>query len=215
MVTLTCKHCSQSFESKRKYRQFCNVDCFRQWAKGNINKSPKSIETKLKIAATQKGKRHTSEAFLSPDRGRKISKARKGMKFSDEHRQNLSNAKIRFLEAGGFHGKQSYYTSSKTGEINYAHSNFELEIMKQLDENPNVVNWTKNHHIRIPYEFNGQHMYLPDFKIEICSGLTILLEAKGYEFEPEKCVAKANAAKLFCDEKDWVYEIVHQNDMKE
>ena len=135
------------------------------------------------------------------------------MKFTDEHRKALSEAKIKFLEQGGFHGKQSLFISCKTGEQNYAHSNLELTLMKQFDDDKTIVSWTKNHHIRIPYEYCGQHLYLPDFRIEFVDGTTCLIEAKGYEFEPERCNAKALAAQSYCDERAWKFQVVYQKDV--
>lgn len=201
-MNLICEHCQCSFE-RTKRRKFCSGDCFHAWSRGRINRGPKSAEHRTKLSQAQKGKSRTSEAFLSPERGRKIAMARMGMKFSELHRRALSEAKIRFLEAGGFHGRQSEYASTKTGEQNWAHSGFEIELMKQLDDNDQVLRWTKNHGIRIAYSYNGTRTYVPDFLVETRDGLVIIIEAKGYEFEPQRCAAKAKAARKFCQDKGW------------
>lgn len=208
-MKLACAYCQCSFE-RTKRRRFCSRDCFHMWSRGKINKGPKTSEHRLKLSKVQRGKPHLSEAFLSPERGKKISAARMGMKFSDSHRQALSEAKVRFLESGGFHGRQSEYVSLKTGECNWAHSEFERELMKQLDTSDLVVRWSKNHGIKIPYEYKGARNYVPDFLVETRDGLVIVMEAKGYEFEPERCLAKAQAAHDFCQSRGWIYQMISQ-----
>lgn len=213
-MKLVCENCNCSFE-RPKRRKFCSGDCYHTWSRGRINKRPKTPDHRMKLSESQKGKSHTSDAFLSPERGRKISIARKGMKFSDSHRRAMSEAKVRFLSSGGFHGKQSEYVSVKTGEKNWAHSGFEVELMKKMDASDDVVSWTKNHSIKIPYEWNGQRIYVPDFLVEMQGGLMIVLEAKGYEFEPQRCAAKSAAAKKYCDEMGWTYHTVYQSQQRE
>lgn len=209
-MKLLCEQCGEPFE-RPKFRKFCSSDCYHLWSRGRINKGPKTLDHRQKLSASLKGVSHVTEAFLSPKRGEKISAARKGMKFEPSHLKALSEVKIRFLEAGGFHGRQSEYISLKTGERNWAHSGFERELMLQLDANDDVMSWTKNHGIRIPYVYNGQRMYVPDFRVETRDGLVIVMEAKGYEFEPAKCRAKADAAETFCDDMGWTYLVVNQS----
>jgi hypothetical protein len=132
------------------------------------------------------------------------------MKFTEAHRRALSEAKVRFLESGGFHGRQCEYVSSKTGKKNWAHSGFELELMRQLDASDDVMHWTKNHGIRIPYVHGSRRTYVPDFRVDVRDGLVIVMEAKGYEFEPERCAAKARAAHDFCQSRGWIYQVISQ-----
>lgn len=82
--------------------------------------------------------------------------------------------------------------------------------MKQLDVNDNVVRWTKNHDVRIPYTYDGTQTYVPDFRIVTRDDLVIVMEAKGYEFEPERCAVKALVAQAFCDARGWIYQVINQ-----
>lgn len=208
-MKLVCKNCCHEFVRSRK-RKFCSTDCFHRWSKGKINKVPKTIQTRLKISNSLKGRCHATEGFLSPERGLKISKARKGMKFSLEHRKRLSDAKVRFLSSGGFHGKQTSYVSKKTGELNHAHSQFELSLMRSFDERDDITFWTKNHRIRLAYDFRDvTKTYIPDFFLEK-QGEIFLVEAKGYVFDQEKHVAKVKKAIAFCEKQRWKYRIFHQ-----
>jgi hypothetical protein len=209
MNEFKCSHCQTSFNHRKQNRKFCSSDCFHGWSRGKINKTPKSLDHRKKLSESQKGKLCLTQAFLSPERGHKISDARKGMKFSIEHRQALSEAKVRFLQAGGFHGKQSSYVSVKTKEINWAHSNLELDCMRQLDHDDNVTSWTKNHHVKISYDWrDSKHNYIPDFLITLCDGKRILLETKGYEFEPDRCREKEISAETFCANRGWTYQVI-------
>ena len=51
-----------------------------------------------------------------------------------------------------------------------------------LDIHPGVVSWVKNDHLglHIPYRRNGSpHKYLPDFIVQLDTGLMLLVEIKG------------------------------------
>lgn len=209
-MKLQCTQCGCDFE-RRKFRKFCSGDCFHAWSRGKINKGPKSSEVRTKISRTQSGRKHTSAAFLSPARGRKISAARNGMKFSESHRKALSDARVRLLESGRFCGKQTSYLSRKTGEANWAHSTWELALMGALDDSSNILSWTKNHCVRIPYVWGDRtHVYIPDFYVLDASGIVTLLEAKGYEYEPERCALKYAAAEALCKERGWTWKVAYQ-----
>lgn len=209
MSKFVCCHCKQSFEHRKKNRKFCSSECFHMWSRGNINRDPKSASHREKLSLSQKGKPCTTANFLSPDRARKISLARRGMKFSDQHRLALSEAKVRFLQDGGFHGKQTSYVSIKTGETNWSHSNLELDCMHHFDSDDRVEFWTKNHRIKISYDWNGStHNYIPDFLIKLCDGKQFLLETKGYEFEPERCREKEKVAEKFCANRNLTYQVI-------
>lgn len=209
-MTPRCTQCGCELE-RAKRRKFCSGDCFHAWSRGRINKGPKPPAVRLKIAESQRGRKHVSPAFLSPERGRKISVARIGMKFSEAHRKAMSDARVRFLEAGGFGGRQSNYVSNKTGERNWAHSSWERELMCVLDERSDIVSWTKNHGVRVSYDWRGQRRtYVPDFYVVDNEGIVTLLEAKGYEYEPDRCALKYAAAEALCKERGWQWKVAYQ-----
>ncbi len=65
--------------------------------------------------------------------------------------------------------------------LEYYDSSWELEFMKELEEDDTVTKWTKNHGIRIPYftEDNKFKTYNPDFLVEYEDGRIELVEMKG------------------------------------
>ena len=79
------------------------------------------------------------------------------------------------------------------------HSDWEREAAEVLDKCPAVKFFTRNDHLglSIIYEHMDQdHVYEPDFIVELKNELRLLLEIKGYEVHnPEVIEAKGNAAK--------------------
>jgi hypothetical protein len=66
--------------------------------------------------------------------------------------------------------------------LEYYDSSWELEYMQELEKPDNdVVKWTKNHGIRIPYfDDDGKYRtYKPDFLVEKKDGTVELHEMKG------------------------------------
>lgn len=210
MHAFVCKHCGRGFKHRKPDRKFCRVLCFRRWSRGNINRGPKSDETKAKISAAMKGRPLGKQ---TPEHSANIARAKRGKKFTVEHRQALSEAKVAFLQHGGFHGRQATYVS-RAGETMHAHSSWELERMKVLDADPSVVQWTKNHGIAIDYEHEGQtRKYIPDFWVTYDDGRIELQEVKGFQFEPARCAAKAETGRSYCQAKGWNYRVLGAADI--
>ena len=65
--------------------------------------------------------------------------------------------------------------------VEYYQSEPELRFMEFLENENDVVKWTKNHGIRIPYQNlnGGIARYTPDFLIEYRDGTQELVELKG------------------------------------
>lgn len=66
----------------------------------------------------------------------------------------------------------------------------------RLEQSRDVIYYARNDHLGlvIPYEYQGvDHSYEPDFLVRLSTGLTIVLEIKG--FEDDQTRAKHNAAK--------------------
>ena len=112
----TCSYCNITF-LKKYYtpvkNPFCSTKCKALWQKANFK-------------APWKGKKQPKEQTLkisqNPMRNQKISKARKGMKFTEEHLKNLSLA---------FRGRTPWNKGKKLGK-NKKHS----EFMKKFLSNP-------------------------------------------------------------------------------
>jgi hypothetical protein len=212
-----CKWCNNVFFSnQRRERKFCCISHFRLWSKGNINKSPISEEKKKKISKYWKNKKKGPN---SKKHNTNISSARKGMKFTKQHRQNMSLARVERLFANKkstFSGKQEKYLSNKTNEINYAHSSYESVIMRKFDCDNNVLYWTKNHKIKILYSLNGnEHYYIPDFLVTYLDGSKELIEVKGYIYNKEVFKAKNAACEAFCDNNNIKYKILFKEQIYE
>ena len=116
-------------------------------------------------------------------------------------------------------------------------SNWELQVMKQLDANPNVL-WWASEELPIPYVSpvdNRVHRYFPDFivrtKRKDGSEQTTIIEVKPYKqtIEPirkrktrtylNEVVTYAvnqekwKAADLFCKEHGWKFQILTEKDL--
>jgi hypothetical protein len=65
--------------------------------------------------------------------------------------------------------------------LEYYDSGWEKDYMEQLEKDPKVVKWTKNHGVRIPYfDDNGKfHTFSPDFLVELDDGTKEIHEIKG------------------------------------
>jgi hypothetical protein len=99
-----------------------------------------------------------------------------GHHHTPETRERMSKSRADGLASGRIintheYGNKSWYVSSKTNERVRCDSILEKFRMTQLDNDPNVCDWTKRYGIKIPYVFNGytKH-YVPDFLITTNSG---------------------------------------------
>jgi len=103
------------------------------------------------------------------------------------------------------HPKKSAYS------IEYYDRSWELEHMKELETNPEVAKWTKNHGIRIPYRnMEGKFStYAPDFLVELMNGSVELHEVKGaHLLDSELTRRKAAAAREWCDARGMKYRLI-------
>jgi hypothetical protein len=116
-------------------------------------------------------------------------------------------------------------------------SNWELRVMKYLDENPAVI-WWASEELFVPYVSpvdNRVHRYFPDFiaRTKKKNGLeqTIMIEVKPFKqtqqpqqkrktktFLNEMATfavnqAKWNAAELFCKEHGWHFQIITEKEL--
>jgi hypothetical protein len=86
--------------------------------------------------------------------------------------------------------------------LEYYDSSWELEYMQELEKPDNdVVKWTKNHGIRIPYfDDDGKYRtYKPDFLVEKKDGTVELHEMKGgHLLQNPITKRKIDAAREWC-----------------
>lgn len=120
-----------------------------------------------------------------------------------EKRAKVSRTRAALIAEGRivptFVGHHGSYQSFKTGEIETYHSHLELDRMRILDADPDVLFWTKKHKVVLTYKFNdAEFRYVPDFLIQK-SGTLFIEEVKGWEGEP-KTPAKLLALQNHCSE---------------
>jgi len=122
-----------------------------------------------------------------------------------ERNIKISNTISQKYVDGSWKFSKGSYTSTKTGKACYYRSSWELQMMKELDVDSDVIDW-ESEFTSIPYIYNNaQHRYIPDFHV------TRLSEHELIEVKPltlrstERNIAKRNAAISFCKQNGWSY----------
>lgn len=220
--------CTNTFEvlpnSKKK---FCSTQCQHNWQKyhqlsennGNYGKENKwgKHDEKTRLLISDK----ISKSWEKDERVVKHNKARNNFKLingylptsSPSAREKISeqNAK-RYLDTGHLttykNCEKGYYDNKKTGNKEYYHSSWEKKLMIELDNNINVISWTKKHGIIIKYKHDGiMKSYIPDFLIVYSNGMKIIEEVKGYIDNVDVFLLKKVACEMYCLENGLTYKI--------
>jgi hypothetical protein len=91
----------------------------------------------------------------------------------------------------------------------YYDSSWELELMNELENDQQVVKWTKNHGIVIPYwdEDGKLRGFKPDFLIEKTDGSKELTEIKGKHLLPQ-FKRKMDAAQEWCKARKMSFRVI-------
>lgn len=190
----------------RKPPRTCSVECQIEWQKeyqkgknnGNYGRENKWGKHPKEIREIISNK--VKKSWENPERLEKTIKGFDKYRKDDgsfiwqtvEYRENISQKNIERLIKNPTYGayklsKKGYYTSLKTKDEEYYHSNWEREHMIKLDEDNNVKFWTKKHEYVVKYIHNGvTKRYLPDFYIETYDGIKYIEEIKGYVMDEEK-----------------------------
>ena len=141
-----------------------------------------------------------------------------GRQHSTETRVRMSKSRAQGLASGRIintnkYGNKSWFVSNKTNERVRCDSTLEKFRMMQLDNDPNVRNWTKQHGIKIPYVFDGSvKHYVPDFLIITITDEKILEEVKGYDVKARE---KLEALLKYCAENDLIARWVTQTELEQ
>jgi hypothetical protein len=142
-----------------------------------------------------------------------------GKHHSKEAKELMSTIKTDQIASGELNvllnawGNKGSYESTKTNVVELYDSELELVRMKMLDNDIEVIHWTKKHGIRIPYVYKGiTKNYVPDFLITNEDGTKTLEETKGYD---SKAKLKKKALKKYCKDNEFTYSWIEQNDLKE
>lgn len=94
--------------------------------------------------------------------------------------------------------------------IEYYDSEPEKQFMDYLEKSDEVLKWTKNHGIRIPYfNLDGRLAhYTPDFLIEYTNGKQEIVEIKGSHLINNPITkTKSKAAMEWCKKRDIKYTL--------
>ncbi|MFH1065310.1 MAG: TnsA endonuclease N-terminal domain-containing protein [Nanoarchaeota archaeon] len=103
------------------------------------------------------------------------------------------------------------FEESKKSPYNFEYydSSWELELMKDLEKDPETKKWTKNHGIAIPYrdEDGKPRGFKPDFLIEKVDGTIELIEIKGRHLLPQ-FKRKHEAAIEWCKSRKMTFRVI-------
>jgi hypothetical protein len=169
---------SMSFEEKQKFSDVTK----RRWQDGEMN------EPRQRAAETFK-QRSSDGEYDFTERNDKLS-------------QIISQKYI----DGDWKFTKGFHTSTKTGQDHYYRSSWELEYMRMLDLDTDVVIW-ESEFMSIPYQFEGAtHRYVPDFHVTRTNDRHQLVEIKPQALrEIERNVLKREVAQNFCQKNGWEY----------
>lgn len=86
----------------------------------------------------------------------------------------------------------------------------ERDYMNELDHDPRVRAWTKQHGVKIPYRFLGiPRTYLPDFLVTFNDGSQELHETKGLPLMFWATTRlKRQSAEAYCAARGWKYKMI-------
>lgn len=123
-----------------------------------------------------------------------------------ERNDKLSQVISQKYVDGDWKFTKGFYTSVKTKIDHYYRSSWELQYMQILDNDENVVMW-ESEFTSIIYEFGGAiHRYVPDFHVIRLNDKHQLIEIKPQALRiTERNTLKREAAKKFCESKNWEY----------
>jgi len=221
--------CTNFFECYPSSKQFlCSRECQVKWQKENMcgednpnfgNRKPNmfkhSEEAKRIIKEKVKESWNRDSRMIKHLEG--IDRHRLDDGSMDwqtkEYREKISLSNIRRLKNNepSFAYKscvKGYIFNCKTNENEFYHSSWEMNRMIELNEDDNIILWTKKHGIHISYFYKtSMRNYLPDFYIEYKNGKKQLEEIKGYVEDEEQHKLKIIAAKKYCKENGLEYTI--------
>lgn len=220
--------CTNTFEILPKSkRKFCSVECQCSWQQfsqlgennGNYGKKNKwgHHDDEMRLFISTK----ITKSWEKDSRVIKHNEARERFKLingylptnSPSAREKRSEQNVKkYSETGHLttykNCKRGYYKSKKSDIEEYFHSSWEEKLMELLDDDLNVISWTKKHNIVIKYKHDGIFKsYLPDFLIEYLDGSKVIEEVKGYIENIEVFKLKKIACEKFCLENGFKYKI--------
>lgn len=209
-------------------KRLCSRKCQVEWQKINMSgeNNPNYGNRKPGMFKhTEETKKILKEKIK--ESWKKESRLKKHLNFFDRHRlddgsmdwhtknfrEKISEANIKRLDNNetNFAYKnciKGFIHNTKTYDDEFYHSSWEMNKMIELNENENVIFWTKKHKIHIKYFYkNSNKIYLPDFYVEYKNGVKKIEEIKGYVEDEEQLKLKIIAGKEYCRNNNLEYVI--------
>lgn len=144
-----------------------------------------------------------------------------GKRHTEETKQKMRDARSRLILAGKmnwrlFGHKSGTHESPKAGKSVHFRSSWEEVMMQYLDTSLSVLTW-EYEPVRIPYRYDGQRWYVPDFLVTFQDRRKELWEVKPREFiGAEKTLRKTEAARAWCAENGVSqYRIISGDELRE
>ena len=183
--SMECTHCSRlckNHNSLRNHERLCKHNPERQIIKSNLiryNEVRKELGVRG-INQHTKAKQEGRETSVSKETRQKISKARKGRRYTEEERRRRSEIMQRVVREK----PESYSASNVNGRVKkvlygevWLDSQWECEFAKWCDNNH--IAWERCN-TSFEYDWNGKRLYYPDFYLK---DLGYYVEVKGYQRE--------------------------------
>jgi len=234
-----CDGCGIEFEGlyakRNKLTHFHSLSCINKNRNHSDSWKQQMSERMMGSSNHFFGRRHSTETkkHLSEIRiGRHLTESTKiklseslsgernpffGRTHDDETKQKMSLIRTQKIASGklmcgprGLHGE---YESCKMNSVERFDSFFERIWMILLDNDENVISWTKKHGIIIPYKWKlKKRRFVPDFRVETKHGIEIH-EIKGYE-DKSKLDVKIEAMKLYCSSKGFTDVLIRLSQLE-
>ncbi len=106
------------------------------------------------------------------------------------------------------------YRSTKTGNLEFFESSYELRRFRALDASPLVKAWGRSK-AKIRYRLGRRRKrYHPDIFVVYHDGRIFLEEVKGYVFNKRQFYKKKHMAEWLCRVRGWTYRVIYEVDLE-
>lgn len=228
-IVKKCELCEKEFSISyiKRDKRFCSKSCSAKFTNRmrdkelvgyKISKKIKEGYSSGRIQHPFLGKNHSEETKNKISKhhleNKTFSGAKNpmyGKKHTKESRERMSKTRTEKIlngEYSGWFSKGSYYSKKMKREIPFR-SSWEEQVYKILDKDENIISYIEEP-LTINYYFNEKYKrhYIPDLLVTYKDGKQKIIEIKPEFFTTaEKNKAKFKAAREFCNNKKWLFEV--------